>query len=267
MNITDKLSETEIKKHLNLSKFFTFSISESTESTNTDAKKLAKNGAEEWTVVIAETQTSGKGRMSRKFSSPKGSGIYMSVILRPKFAVEEALSITTSAAVAVSEAIEHLTQKSIGIKWVNDIYMNGKKVCGILTEASAGQGNTLKYAVLGIGINVFEPEGGFPEEIRNIAGAVCDRDSIIKGFRNRLIAEILNRFKNLYDDLPDKNYLTYYRNKSILTAQQVDIIKCGEVCGEGTVEDIDDSFGLIIKHTDGTTSVLSSGEVSVKKKV
>lgn len=266
MEKTKIISKTEIEKGLKNKDFFSFKILDSTDSTNADAKKLAEQGSPEWTVVIADSQTAGKGRMNRKFCSPKGTGIYMSVVLRPKFTAEDSLTITTSAAVAVSKAIETLTEKETGIKWVNDIYIADKKVCGILTEAAMNAENKgLKYAILGIGINVFAPKEGFPEELRDIAGAVFENKTADEYFREHLIAEILNEFEALYGTLPHRGYMNYYRKHSVLTGKEVEILKCGEICGDGTVEDIDDNFGLKIKHKDGTSEILSSGEVSVKK--
>ena len=135
-------------------------------STNDTVKALAAEGAPEGVVVLAEAQTAGKGRMRRQFFSPDGTGIYMSILLRPKLAAEDALFITTAAAAAVADAIEAATGENAGIKWVNDVYLRGLKVCGILTEGALGleEGN-LEYAVLGIGINAIAPQNGFPEEI------------------------------------------------------------------------------------------------------
>ncbi len=268
MDNMNLFSKTHIEKGLLNKEFFNFNILVSTDSTNNEAKKLAEKGLPEGTVILADTQTAGKGRMNRKFSSPSGTGIYMSIILRPKFSAMEALTITTAAAVAVSKAIEKLTAKQTGIKWVNDIYMADRKVCGILIESKiAPDGNSLKYAILGIGINVFAPENGFPDEIKNIAGAVLESNYDNSNFREKLIAETLNEFERIYLTLPNRNYLEHYRSRSVLTGKAVEILKCGEVCGEGTVEGIDDDMNLIIRHDDGTTEKLSSGEVSVKKKV
>ena len=140
-------------------------------STNTLLKAQAEQGAPEGTVLIAESQTAGKGRLGRHFTSPPGTGIYFSLLLRPHCTAEKSLFITTTAAVAVCEAIEQVTGLNPQIKWVNDVYLNEKKVCGILTEASVDfENGGLNWAVLGIGINIAVPEEGFPEEIRSIAG-------------------------------------------------------------------------------------------------
>ncbi len=120
---------------------------------------------------------------------------------------------------------------------------------------------------MGIGINVFTPPEDFPEEIRNIAGAIYPSTKTDPDFRNKLISEVLNEFESIYMSLPKKDYIGRYKSRSILTGKEVNVLKCGEICGEGTVIDINDEFGLKILHPDNTTEVLSSGEVSVKKKV
>ena len=144
-----------------------------TVSTNEEIKLIAESG-EEFTVAVAREQTGGKGRMGRKFESPVG-GLYFSVLLKPRFSAETCLKITTAAAVAMARAIEKVCGKSAEIKWVNDIYIKQKKVCGILTEGvfDAENGH-IKYAVLGVGVNVATPKGGFPEEIRETAGVLSD---------------------------------------------------------------------------------------------
>ena len=133
------------------------------DSTNTLVKHLAEQGGREGMVVIAQHQTAGKGRLGRSFYSPKGTGLYLSILLRPKFSAQEALSITTAAAVAVAEAVDQVTGKEGGeakIKWVNDVYYRYRKVCGILTEASIDfETGGLHYAVLGIGVNLTPPPG------------------------------------------------------------------------------------------------------------
>ena len=190
----EKLSEKEIRQKLNNNEKFTFVILESINSTNTEAKNLVCKNAAENTVVLAEHQTAGKGRMNRKFSSPEGTGIYMSLILKPKLSAENAVMITTAAAVAVSQAIESVANVKTGIKWVNDIYIGDKKVCGILAEsASSSLNSDFKYVILGIGVNVFEPTDGFPDEIKEIAGAIYKNNHKIHKARNLLVAEILKK--------------------------------------------------------------------------
>jgi len=142
-------------------------------STNTLVRQRAAEGEREGLAVIASAQTEGRGRKGRSFFSPDGTGIYMSLLLRPQVAPDMALRVTTIAAVSVCQAIERLTDRKSGIKWVNDVYMDNRKVCGILTEtALSAAGGRLDYVVLGIGVNALEPPGGFPEDIVNIAGSV-----------------------------------------------------------------------------------------------
>lgn len=167
-------------------------------STNTLLKVQAEQGAPEGTVLIAESQTAGKGRLGRHFTSPPGTGIYFSLLLRPRCTAEKSLFITTTAAVAVCEAIEQVTGLNPQIKWVNDVYLNEKKVCGILTEASVDfENGGLNWAVLGIGINIAVPEEGFPEEIRSIAGAIFDGPCPVE-MRSRISAPSSVAFCALY---------------------------------------------------------------------
>ena len=141
-------------------------------STNTVLKTMAAEGAREGLVLIAEEQTGGKGRMGRRFYSPPGSGLYMSILLRPGTEASRSTGITACAAVAVALAIEELSGRPANIKWVNDIYMDKRKVCGILTEASVDcESGLLNYAVVGIGINTLVPAGDFPQELQTIAGS------------------------------------------------------------------------------------------------
>ena len=136
-------------------------------------------------MVIANEQTAGRGRLSRSFFSPKDTGIYMSLLLRPKnYSAKQAVRITTMAAVAMCEAIETVSDEKAEIKWVNDIFVRGEKVCGILTEGSFNlESGLLDYAVLGIGINIYQPKDGFPNELSSIAGAVFSekQSTVYKG--------------------------------------------------------------------------------------
>lgn len=239
-------------------------IYESVDSTNILAKNHAIAGAPEGTVVIAEHQTKGKGRMGRKFFSPEGTGVYFSIVLRPGIPAEDALFLTTSAAVAVARAIEKISGNRTEIKWVNDIYCNGKKVCGILTEAGMNcEKQYLEYAIVGIGINVVKPEGDFPEDIRNRADGIFAENHDLGAVRNRLVAEVLNEFWAFYKQGDKKAYMEEYRKRSFLIGQQVYIM--GDYQPEPVVVmDVDEEARLVVQCLDGTQKVLSSGEVSVK---
>ena len=143
------------------------------DSTNRYLKELAATGAPEGTVVIANKQSAGRGRLGRSFFSPEEKGIYMSILLRPEIELERAVLITSMAAVAVARAVERVSTIPAQIKWVNDIFINRKKVCGILTEAGINtEKGSLDYAVLGIGVNVGSME--FPAELKEIATSVSN---------------------------------------------------------------------------------------------
>ena len=142
---------------------------DSIDSTNTCARELARQGAAHGTVLIADHQTGGRGRRGRSFHSPAGSGIYMSVILRPHCKPQELMHLTCSAAVAMCDAVEKAVGFRPGIKWTNDLVYGGKKIAGVLTELGFDQHGLVDFAVIGIGINCCQRESDFPEEIRGIA--------------------------------------------------------------------------------------------------
>lgn len=233
-------------------------------STNTVLKELAEQGGREGMVVIAHRQTMGKGRLGRSFYSPRGGGLYMSVLLRPAFSAEEALSITTAAAVAVARAIDDVTGGRAMIKWVNDVYFHGRKVCGILTEASVDFENSgLHYAVLGMGTNLTEPEGGFPEEAAQVAGSLFGRQAP-PGARTKLAAQILNRFFTYYNALPERTFMKEYRSRSLLTGVDITFLEEGRE-REGTVLGIDDQARLIVRLPGGGEKRFGAGEVNIKR--
>ncbi len=239
-------------------------VRESVSSTNTVLKDIAERGGAEGMVLIAEQQTGGRGRLGRSFLSPAGTGLYMSILLRPKFSAEESLSITTAAAVAAAGAIEAITGREAGIKWVNDVYQNGYKVCGILTEASVDfENGGLRYAVLGIGVNIQEPEGGFPESLRDIAGALYSTEPPA-GVRTLLAAEILNRFFEFYGTLTVRPFLKEYRRRSLLTGMNITFTR-GDEEKVGTVLGIDDRARLVVRLEGGEETAFSAGEINVSR--
>lgn len=258
------LSSESILKYLK-NDFFEIEVHKTINSTNTYVKELAVNGKKEGIVVIAEEQTSGRGRFSRKFYSPKGSGIYMSILLRPTLHASNSYLITSSAAVAICNAIDSISNKETNIKWVNDIYLDNKKVSGVLTEASLDfESGLIDFAVLGIGINVFKPEGGFDKEIENIATSIFDEETVKSGdIRSKLIAKILDNFLDFYKNIEDKNFLEAYKKKSLLINKEVNILSKNST-EKATVLDIDNECRLKVKLQDGSIKLLSSGEVSLK---
>lgn len=262
------LSAASIAMHSANSDRLHITVSDCVTSTNTLLKAEAAAGALEGTLLVALEQTAGRGRMGRSFLSPKHSGIYVSLLLRPKMAAEDALMLTTAIAASVCETIVGLTGLCAGIKWVNDIYLNERKICGILTEASIDfETRSLEYAVVGLGINLEEPEGGFDESIRHIAGSIFPHGQMPAGFREQLIAGILDRFLDYYDHLNERRFLESYRRQSILTGREVFIIDNIHNPGAARparVLAIDDECRLLVELPDGTKEALSSGEVSLR---
>lgn len=230
------------------------------DSTNSEAKRRARAGDRTPTLILAEQQSGGRGRLGRSFFSPVGAGIYMTYLWHPDTAAIDAVSVTTAAAVAVMRALSALSsveEASLGIKWVNDIYLSGKKVCGILTEAvtdpSSGR---VTSALVGIGINV-RPTA-FPPELADIAtclGGEIDR--------NALVSDVLREFLRILRDPVPYAHMAYYREHSLVIGKRVNTI-CADVSVPGTVLDIDSTGGLVVERTDGSIETVHSGEVSLR---
>lgn len=225
-------------------------------STNSIAKDRAKAG-EKNIVIVAREQTEGRGRFSRKFYSPKDAGVYFSLIIQP-VCEEELHYITPMCAIASAEAIRLLCGKDALIKWVNDIYIDMKKCVGILCEGVSTDAKRINRIVCGIGVNLYEKDGGADEEIKNIAGFVGnDADA------NRLVAAICDNLVNLHSNF-DKNYIALqYKNLSMLQGKTVTVVKSYEE-KNAEVEDIDNRCRLVVRYEDGKIEALDSGEVRVK---
>jgi len=257
------LSEEGIKKHLKTDKI-TLSVYKSVDSTNTLLKKAAGEGAAEFSVIAASQQTAGRGRMGRSFYSPNQSGIYLSILLRPDFSAEKAGLITAGAAAAAANAIEAVSGRQTQIKWVNDILIEGKKVCGILTEASLDcENGRLNYAVVGIGINVCPPEGGFPGEIRDTAGSVFPSapDSDINC---RLAAALIDSVIEYYHRLESDEVYSAYAERSCVIGRDVWLIPCGGERQSAHIKALGRDFSLIALLPDGSEKRISSGEISLR---
>ncbi len=225
------------------------------DSTNDEMKRRAERGEGEISLLVAEEQTKGRGTKGRSFFSPEGTGIYMSLLLRPTYTPQECTFLTTMAAVSSAKAIERVTGRKPRIKWVNDIYLSGKKVGGILTQAHLSKdGKDVEWVVVGIGINLSEPEGGFPEELKEIATALGKKDGNIK---NCLISEIVNEFILYYRNLIKKEFIEEY-SKRLLGLDEEITVKEGEGEYKGTVIGIDDMCRLKIRLPDGCEKVLNS---------
>lgn len=250
--ITEELSTREIGRSIE--------VFGELPSTNDYAKMRAAKGAVHGTVIIADNQPLGRGRKGRSFYSPKNSGIYMSIVLRPDFDVETAGTLTCLAAVAAAEAVEQVSGLQIGIKWVNDLFCDGKKLCGILTEAVMDlESGGLESMVVGIGINVAKME--FPPEVADVAASVsnlCGREIS----RNHLAGCILNRFEERLDRIETRDFIEDYRRRSVLTGKEVTVYG-GRESYSALVTGIDDWGHLIVRTPTGEQH-LNSGEVSVK---
>ena len=263
---SDVISEQGIRKFLGgCAGSFPFDIKvyPSVTSTNTVLKEMAAGGAPEGTVVIAAEQTAGRGRMNRRFHSPGGTGLYLSVLLRPAVKASEALFITTAAAVAVARTVEELSGRQTEIKWVNDVQMDGRKICGILTEASFDmETGGLEYAVCGIGVNICPPAGGFPEDIREKAGAVFSEPPKTD-IKNRMAAGILAKLTAYYRKLPSHPFLEEYCSRSATVGKEVTVYGRGEP-RKAQALSIDSRCRLVVRYEDGSVEALDSGEVSAR---
>ena len=232
-------------------------------STNALVREKASQGCPEGCVIIACEQTAGRGRYGRQFFSPADTGVYLSLLLRPTaYSPRQATCLTAAAAAAMCQAIEAVTRQHPGIKWVNDIFLHGKKVCGILTEAAVGlETGTLNYMVLGAGINVYLPTDGFPEEIQSIAGALLEHST--PEAKNRLVGEFLNRFWEFYTHPERKEYLEDYRARSLAIGRNVTVLSAGQKVS-AYAYGIDDDFRLLVRYENGETEALSYGEIRIQ---
>lgn len=261
----DKISSQKISDFLNedLKDKIKIKVLEKTTSTNTIIRQRADESPE-GLVVVAEEQSEGRGRLGRSFFSPGGTGLYISLLLRPEIEPSEAVMITTAAAVAVCEALEKAGADTPQIKWVNDVFVGNKKVCGILTEASFNpESRKLQYAVLGVGINMYEPEGGFPEEIKDIAGSVFSETR--ENLRDMVTAYFLNSFMEYYYNISQKEFLKKYTEKCFVLGKEINVI-CGDCVRGAKALSLDESLGLNVEYDNGEKAVLSSGEISIRTK-
>jgi BirA family biotin operon repressor/biotin-[acetyl-CoA-carboxylase] ligase len=236
------------------------------DSTNVKAKQLALEKVDNGTVVLAMQQTGGRGRLGRSFFSPR-EGIYLSIIIKPDFQLSQSVLITSAAAVAVAQAIEDVCGKEAKIKWVNDVYVDGKKVSGILTEGitdfETGQIDAL---VIGIGLNT--TLNGFPKELLDTVGAVDGEYS-----KSALAAQIISRTLDFAADIESRSFIKPYKDMSMVIGENVKVYKGkykinpdDEVPGiPARVLDIDDDGCLVVLYSNGTQEVLASGEITIRK--
>lgn len=229
-------------------------------STNTILKEKVCSGIPEGYVLVAESQTEGRGRLGRSFFSPPGSGLYFSILLKPQFTIKPA-SLTCLAAVAVAEAVSSFGI-SCNIKWVNDLYVQNKKAAGILTEGAFDSYGRLTYAIIGIGINLYTPDN-VPEDIRGmITGIFQNR----QGSQNadELLKRIVSKVEHYYELLPEQPFWTTYRNLLNCFGKKVSFQHEGQIIS-GIAEDIDREFRLIVR-SQSVPIALERGEITFLEK-
>ena len=237
---------------------------EEIDSTNTCAKRLALEGAADGTVVIADVQTAGRGRMGRTFQSPKGKGIYLSVLLRPDVPAERLACITPLAGIAVCDAVEAVCGIRPGLKWPNDPVLGKRKLCGILTEAVTDPAGRTAV-ILGIGINVLQTEADFDPEIRSVATSLLIETGRAVS-REELIGKLLECLEQVYLVLKDgdlSGWVQTYRQDCVHLGRQIRLIGSG---GQETATalDVDETFGLIVADGTGAVRTVRTGEISVR---
>ena len=247
------------------------------DSTNTKAKELAMDGAPHGTAVIADQQSAGRGRLGRRFFSPAGCGIYLSLLLRPEemgLSQCDTVLITTAASVAVARAASQVLHKELTIKWVNDLYFGGKKVCGILTEGVVNpHRQAVDAIILGIGVNYRTPEGDFPTELQDIAGALLNVAETAPP-KDELAEAIAREMLSLLPQIESRDFLKEYRDRSMTLGRRIRIFPGGapgdhpDISGDGfrvaRALDIASDGGLVVRYEDGTVETLTTGEVSVR---
>ena len=238
---------------------------EETDSTNDRLKELARKGAPHGTVMIADRQSGGHGRMGRSFHSPGGVGIYFSMLLRPQCQPGALMHLTCATAVAMCDAVEQAAGFRPGIKWTNDLVHGKRKLGGILTELGLSSRGTVDYVIIGIGINCCQQEADFPPEIRQIAaslsmvtGTDIDRAAVAAA-----MMDALYRMDKIL--LTDKaGILDRYRKDCITIGQEVSLLRVGQEVRHGTAIDMDDEGALIVRFENGQVEAVNSGEVSVR---
>lgn len=259
----DALVEREIRRRLSVS-CPGLRCLEEIDSTNSYLKREALSGAPHGTVAVADSQTAGRGRMTRSFHSPPGKGVYLSILLRPNLPPQELLGITGMTAVAICNAVERTAGVRPGIKWTNDLVLSGRKICGILTEmAVETESGLTQYAVIGAGVNVGHTPEDFEPEVSRMATSLAQEGCPVS--RCALAAAMIEELFRLSDALGKDTapWVDAYRRRCVNIGKPVRLMHSGrETRGEAL--DIDGQFGLVVRLEDGRRTTVRTGEVSVR---
>ena len=241
-----------------------FHFANQVDSTNDQLKVLARQGAPHGTVFAAGAQTGGHGRLGRVFHSPQGTGMYLSILLRPQCVPMELMHLTCASGVAMCNAIERAAGFRPGIKWTNDLVYHKRKLGGILTEMGLTPQGSVDYAIVGIGINCSQQELDFPEEIRTVAGSL---EMVTKRpvSRSALAASMMEALQEMADALfvRKEELMAQYRRDCITIGKEISLIRSEEI-RRGTALDVDENGALVVAFSDGNVEVVNSGEVSVR---
>lgn len=264
----DALTEAEIRSCLGKTEVVggTLYCLDQVDSTNTYAKQLAMTGAPDGTVVVADSQTAGRGRMDRRFESPAGQGIYLTALLRPDLPPERLMPVTALTGIAVCQAVEEVCGVRPMLKWPNDPVLNGRKLSGILTELSLeAETGRMQYLVVGIGLNVGQKTPDFPPELREVATSLS-QELRRPVSRPALAAAEIRALDRMYEALRSSDlqpYLEAYRRDCVNLGRTV---RLQGPAGEetATAVGIDEAFGLVVEDGDGNRKTVRSGEVSVR---
>lgn len=253
------LTQEGIRRHLpdNLLKM-PITVYDVTDSTNERAKEFASCSNFGDCAFIANCQTAGRGRLDRRFFSPSGVGLYISILTKRLKNVKSGLRVTAIAAVAVCRTVKKLTGDEPKIKWVNDVYLSGRKLCGILTAGALSEDGEMKYTVSGIGVNLHSFD--MPSEIREIATTLEDETGV-RVDREQFAAALLSEFFSLIDSVPAA-VIEEYRRLSLLMGKEVTVIDKDESY-RALVTGIDDDCALLVER-DRKKITLSTGEVSIR---
>lgn len=253
---------SEVYRHLHTPNLH-IDILPHTTSTSTILAQMAQSGAPEGTVLAALSQSAGRGRLGKSFASPENGGLYFTILLRPSFSLAQAQFLTPAAAVCMAQAIENTCHIPIHIKWVNDLYLNGKKICGILTETMPCQNSSaLDYVLIGIGVNIYPAREKLPTELNQKATTIFPKKPDID-YRPLLLAAFLDNFFAIYPALAQNKLFSEYKKRLFILGQTVEILQYDQHYS-AQVLDLADDYSLLVRTNDGQTQKLFCGEIQLK---